>query len=611
MNLTELMVYTAIMAIVAAGLSSFGVYIAQQRFSQEKDQNLSTLKSNVVQAIKSPQYIKDSLAGSCIINPTAKCNHQSTQAFLNLKRMATSAPGQTTITGADGSTCYSMKGQSCGETCDATCPIVVETKYRIICTGGTSSSTGGTRNQCPSGQATLLVEYSLNPIAGINPKENFKPIKGVQVVSPKNLWGSNDVARLNEGAAATELTERSSTNVVKCVAGTILVGLQADGTPECKSMVDSGQHTCPAGKILGGYEIDPVTKEFKAICRDFTCPGNQVLTGFDSTGAPICTNINPGNDQCDPGTAASPTGIFMTGISIPVGKPICRKKTCLPGEIFARYNADGSAFCVTTSFIPRCPAGTCYPPPDYTPPSMGTFYNSSLVPLGYDGFPWVTVWSNGEPLQGYRMTYKNFTAGGGSLTVSNLFTDSLGAGTKTCQIDGAIPGPNHTCEHSWTNVTRAKGDCGYYGPPPNVDQPGVLYAGSNVCQNWTRNSAAGCKTADSRTSACPIQYTPGWINPNNCSDCGNPGDGCCQYKVGPSSTFPSEINSTSSETLSVDSVNFGNGSSGPGTATCRNSNVAPHNNTNTTYPSGLSVGSTFNHSYNVTVRASCNYTYTK
>jgi prepilin-type N-terminal cleavage/methylation domain-containing protein len=607
-SLAELMVAMGIGSIVSILGSIVVLLVIDQMNYQENETARREVISSLARASKSPRHLRTALSGSvgCLaIHASASVAQPKCTAMTSFVPFAANIGGQM-LTNADGVGCFRAKGERCaisgGGACPAECYLRALTEYRVVCPGA------GSRTDCPSNQANILVRYSVKPETGVPAKNQFRPISSVNVIQARSLWG--DVNKLSEGAAAVEVSTEPSKIARVCPAGSMMIGVLPSGEPNCEVLTDTNQR-CAAGQVLAGYNIDASTKRIVAVCKDASCADlsgkKRAFGGFDITGNPICTVINPLDIVCNPGTTTAP-GVFMTGVSAQTSTPICKRKTCALGEIYAGNNPDGSVRCAPSrGWIPgpSCALSNCSAPPTTTPPAVGTFYSSSSTPavsLGYEGIPFITQWTNGEPRRAYRMTYKEFSGNGPSQIISGLFTDSKGAGVKTCLADGALPGGNHICYHTWLEVTRARGTCpaNYTFSAPNT----CIYSGPTCLAQETK-VASGIGFDSSCPAACGSKYGTDPVAVQNAITSAN----CCcsPYSPGPE---PSEQLGGGLESYLVRGVNFANGSGAAGTANCT-SPPTPDSGNAYSYPSGLPVGSRMYDNYSASVRASCNYEYTR
>lgn len=622
MTLVELIIGVGLLSIVGVIGSTVSVMVINQTRDKAYEVARRELRSDLSVATRGPRQLRLALGtGSpplvpCLAitnTPAAQPTCAASAAFAGFSASLSGQAGAgAPLTNAIGVGCMNVKGEQCpmppSGVCSANCPVRFETEFRMSC--------AGTRPTCPSNQANLIVRYSIAPESTAADRDKFRPVRAVQVIQPKTLWG--DINKLGEGAAAVELTSEPNKQTVSCAAGEIMIGVDVNGQPICEPLTAANQR-CGPGQVFTGYTVDGGTQRLVATCVSNVCPDlggkKRVFSGYDSTGTIICNVINPTNAVCNPGTAAAPTGIFMTGLDSNAGAPVCRKKTCLPGEIFARLAPDGSVVCKRTDpWIPRCPVGPCTAPPepDALPPAVGTFYSDTTTPavsVGYNGVPWISSWVDGEPMQGYRMTFKNFSGSSSTPTVGSLYVDSLaGLGIKTCQLNGVITDTTkHTCQHFYRRVDRPVGQC-----PPG---PYTFFA-PNSCALFGPSPSFGCATFEIPIATVP-PAAAGWIG-----TCGTPYNAsyavvlagtigrCCAYNSGyllPG--VPSEVTSAQVETFPVTAFNFNNGSSGPGTAECVSPSVPHNGNVSGATPTGFGNLTTYNHTYNATVRASCNYLY--
>ena len=473
MSLVELLVYAGLLsftALVSATLI-YNLFLTQARVN--KTQAISDLVARTVSASRNPEYLRRSLAPlvNCIQNPSTTCTASSAALPLPLQD----------ITPAGGTQCYSNTGTA-GCACSATCSIQVTTRYQMLCPGGT-----GTRASCTANQAVVRVNYSVQPhptFATI--EQQFQPIVGTHSIKPDAIWG--DTTQVAKGGTTVELKKGIyNAQTANCGTGSVLVGIRENGTPHCQNLTA----ICSAGHILAGYQITSSgsTYSFTPKCVDIRCPTTggvrRVFAGIDPiTEAPICRTLNASNTECQAVSGGIATGRFMVGLDAN-STPICRKKTCLPGEIFTGWSGTGDAVCVSTGFIPRCVSPSCTPHA-LAPPGSGYFYTAaSGVALGFEGIPYISAWSAGAPTQGVRHAWKNW---GQSVTTTNpvnIFfstsdsrgaTKTFGATTNTCQYDATYPG-NLSCRHTWQYVTRENGSC-----PASSTSTRYNYIGGNQCE---------------------------------------------------------------------------------------------------------------------------------
>ncbi len=602
-----------ILSVVTAIGSVVTMLTIDNMRQQEYTTQRRELQADLSAATRGPRQLRTALSGSigCLGISASNVQPRCT-ASTGFIGFAAQHGGQT-ITNGNGLGCYSVKGVSCpvpiSNICPAECPVRVTTQYQLLCPGS------GARTDCPSNQATLLVRYELGPEpTTADPKDTFRPIRAVQVIQPKTLWG--DINKLSEGAAAVELSSEPNRQVQACPNGQIMIGVQANGQPLCEDLTEATKQ-CAAGTVFRGFTQPVAGGPLVATCADATCPDvsgkKQVFAGFTAAGVKICNEINGNDTVCDPGTAGSPTGVFMTGINQGTSRPICKRKTCLPGEIFVNLLPDGSVRCVKTDpWLPRCPtSGPCSSPPNPLPPTTGVFYTTATTPpvsVGYNGAPWISAWVDGEPRQGYRMTYKNFVGGPVSTTtIDGLFGDSLTAtprGVKTCQLHGAQNDTTlHRCTHTWSEVTRAAGTC---------QNSSWTFTAPNTCSLTVRHPLGGCEIPE-----VSVPLIPG---PGCQGSCGTPANAdcsavataivgrCCQYRFN-TFTEASERIQNYSENYAVSAVNFNNGSSNDGSASCANPPTAATGSVSATTPTNLALGTRFNDLFRASIRASCNYQY--
>ena len=472
MTIVELVVYLGLLSftVLVSATLIYNLFLTQARVN--KTQAISDIVGRTLSATRNPEYLRRSLSPlvSCIQNPSTTCT--ATGAANPLPVQDITVPG--------GEQCYSNTGEA-NCVCSPTCSIQVSTTYQIVCPGGTG------RPNCTANQASVRVNYSVSPHpVHASIEQLFQPIVGTHSIKPDAIWG--DTTQVAKGGSTVELKKGIyNAQTANCGVGSVLVGIRENGTPHCQTLTA----TCGAGHILGGYEITYAgsTYSFTPKCIDIRCPTSggirRVFAGIDPvTEAPICRPLNPSNTECQAVVGGIATGRFMVGLDAN-SSPICRKKTCLVGEIFTGWSGTGDAICVSTGFIPRCVSPSCTPHA-LPPPGPAYFYTAADgVALGFEGIPYISAWSSGAPTQGTRHAWKNWGLGLSSSNPNNIFfsaadtrgaTKTFGGTNTTCQYDATYAG-NLTCLHSWQEVTRENGDC-----PADTASNRYSYIGANQCQ---------------------------------------------------------------------------------------------------------------------------------
>lgn len=474
MTLVELLIYVGLMSFTVLVSATLIYNLFQTQARVKKTQTISSIVAQTVNSSRNPQFLRSALA------PLVGCIQNSA----NVCSVTVSAPLPLSgITAPLGSACYSNTGQeSCA--CSPTCSIQVLTNFQVQCSGG-----AGSRATCPANQANIRVDYAVRPHPTHSTiEQNFLTIQGTHYLKPNVLWG--DTAQSSKGGTVTELKKNIYNVTTNCQTGEVVVGIQENGALRCKKI----DHVCASGHILAGFDLSSTTANnyaFVPKCVSIICPTvggkKQVFAGIDpATETPICRPLNASSTTCSPFTGGVPNGSFMVGLNSQ-SEPICRKKTCLPGEIFAGWDASGDAVCVTTGFIPKCVSPTCQFHTSTTP-GAGFYYTSATAPavsIPFEGIPYISQWSGGRPTQGVRHALRNWGGNISSNNRTNIFfstMDSRGAsktfgGTSTtCQVD-ATYASNLRCLHIWDRVTRADGNC-----PSNTTSTRYTYIGGNQCQ---------------------------------------------------------------------------------------------------------------------------------
>jgi hypothetical protein len=225
------------------------------------------------------------------------------------------------------------------------------------------------------------------------------------------------------------------------------------------------------------------------------------------------------------------------------------------------------------------------------------------------------------------MTYRSFSGSSNSQTISNLFHDDMANGEKQCILPNDMKDMSrHWCTHYWYRVDRKLGDC----------SSGYDYQGNNLCQTPDYRAAHfGCEVPETYTSKLVDKTTCdqyGYVCDNlgaNCSwscvkegtykatvydgscvtvEADTPPNNCCKYNLGHDREQSEQISGPYSENYELRGVNFANGSASSGSADCSR---PPTNDSGNSagYPTYFSVGTRYNDSYTVYLRAACNYLY--
>ncbi|MES3038247.1 MAG: prepilin-type N-terminal cleavage/methylation domain-containing protein [Bdellovibrionota bacterium] len=596
-TLIEVMVAAGIFMVTAMFASSLIVESLSFSGSMEREGNRARVVQQVVNNSTSPRAMEASLGHGpttipCVADPSVLCNEVLPTNFSMVpNRTVANMPmgagrDGLQVTNANGDGYYRDSGVPClaGEEVNGTnCPIRVKTTYSVAC-----SSEPGARNKCPASQAAVVVSYRVEPnMAAATPpavSQYFAPIVGQKTLKLGALYSASMVDDKGVAVRRITITDKQYQSLMGgsyskvCPPGQLMVGINPDGTVICK-MAES---TCARGQIFTGYVRD-ASDNFVVNCADTTCTGGHVFNGIDPlTGNAICTPINGSNISCNPRVAGSPnytTNQFMTGFDQAGMAPVCKQLACPPGKIVGCWN-NGNVQCVDTSFIP---AGAFSAPPTMPAPA-NSYYDSVQVALGYEGYPFITQWNQGEPVQGYRMTYKDY---GGSLGGSNpfwsgLFGDSRGSGqlvNGSCALEpGGQGGPtNLKITHSWQVVT------GTYDVPDPI--PSTCDSSDGV--------TCGCAPGD---PGDPMAVPP--IAPTPAPPCGPIDNTPPDYY--PDNTHRDIASYTEECDLSVS-----------GTSVTANCPTGPSGVGCATFNSGSTGGNNCDNYYGGVLRASCNYYYNK
>lgn len=565
-TLAEVMIAVGILVTVSLAGTTFIYIAAERQNSEERLSSRDYLTSELNHIIRDPRAMRVSLEKTDQLTGQTRINCVKTMAGASpLPCTAMTSPAGFTalrfendpdpVTTANGKKCYQEKGATSAtmSACDATHPIEVSVTFQIVCVG---QSGAGTRATCASNQASIITQFTISPHSSLPSPRRFRTIRGTSIMEMKALYSIND---LGAGTLSSfdMITKKDLTTAQRqfkkfCAnAGEVMIGLRPDGEPLCKKIDNS----CPSGHMFTGLRTTGSGASFniEPVCVDISCPPDQVFVGLNPDGTRKCMQLS--TEFCNPYiNLGTPSGIFMVGYGPPDAKPMCRKKTCLKGEIFGGYDGDGNAICTNTAFIPMCTPGgagggmscssTAAVP---TPPPTSYFVNPTNnpgLPVPYNGVPYISQWdsANGLPRQGWRNDYRDWGVNPNNLNGyynnqrGGLFRDLIDSRgiMSGCQSD---PDPgNLKVQHTWTRVHTAVGSaCGSIpGAGDSCSSFGFSHHTRDRLNYWChyRRSPTLQYHGDAQNCSCGAGPFSGWCPGTFPGSCG-PQPGPCGDPDGP------------------------------------------------------------------------------
>ncbi len=540
-TLVEVVIAGAIFAIVSLITAGLMVDTANFATTMNNENNRAQVMQQVVRTIRNPAAIQGSLtlanpnllatgALNCLtttVNSPACGVLGATDFSLAGNRamanVSATDPNNAWITGSQGAPTgygyYTAAGKKCtpDQFSDGkACPILVHTQVSVSCPG-----VG--RTTCPAAQAAVTLSYSVGPnspalssgstATGLQASQMFAPIAGDQTLKMSDLYSSDANPTSYTASTATTtgdagVTSRLSTvqdrqtasvtvgaattggrvaNVCPTPSGSpsVMTGINADGSVNCASV----STYCARGQIFTGFTQSGTS--WSPICVDITCSTGLYFAGFKANGTKDCKKIAPTTTAClsytGTNTINQSSTQFLTAVDNFGNNNTCHQLTCAPGQITACWSG-GNVQCVTTDFIPRC--SNCNHMAGLA--TIKYIDSTSGVSAPFESYPFVSQWYNGEPIQGFRQSYRDWGSGQStnSSTLTGLYGDMLGSGTLlngACQPEPGTQGgsQNLSVTHSWYT---------YYYYPNNGFGFGAWQQNSEPC-SVTPNYGNGTATA--------------------------------------------------------------------------------------------------------------------